>query len=58
MSVTADAVTCSVNGTVVGTYPKADLVAAGKLKSTDGVYGIRFAHNTDATVTGLTMTKN
>ena len=30
----------------------------GKLKSTDGVYGIRFAHNTDATVTGLTMTKN
>jgi len=58
MSVTADAVTCSVNGTVVGTYPKADVVAAGKLKSTDGVYGIRFAHNTDATVTGLTMTKN
>jgi hypothetical protein len=58
MSVTADAVTCSVNGTVVGKYPKADVVAAGKLKSTDGVYGIRFAHNTDATVTGLTMTKN
>ena len=34
------------------------LVTAGKLKSTDGVYGIRFAHNTEATVTGLTMTKN
>ena len=30
---------------------------SGKLKSTDGVYGIRFAHNTDAIVTGLTMTK-
>jgi hypothetical protein len=58
MSVTADAVTCSVNGAVVGKYPKTDLVTAGKLKSTDGVYGIRFAHNTDATVTGLTMTKN
>jgi len=29
----------------------------GRLKSTDGVYGIRFAHNTDATVTGLSMTK-
>jgi hypothetical protein len=27
------------------------------LKSTDGVYGIRFAHNTEATVTGLAMTK-
>jgi hypothetical protein len=33
------------------------VVAAGKLKSTDGVYGIRFAHNTEATVTGLTMTR-
>jgi hypothetical protein len=33
------------------------LVTAGKLKSTDGVYGIRFAHNTDAVVTGLTVTK-
>jgi hypothetical protein len=32
--------------------------AAGKLKSTDGIYGIRFAHNTDATVTGFAMTKN
>ena len=39
-------------------YDKAALVTAGKLKSTDGVYGIRFAHNTEATVSGLTMTKN
>ncbi len=58
MSVSGDNVTCSINGTVVGTYPKSALVAAGKLTSTDGVYGIRFAHNTDAPVTGLTMTKN
>jgi hypothetical protein len=57
MSVNGDDITCSVNGTVVGTYKKADLVSAGKLKSTDGVYGIRFAHNTEATVTGLTLTK-
>jgi hypothetical protein len=34
------------------------VVADGKLKATDGVYGIRFAHNTEATVTGLMMTKN
>ncbi len=53
----ADSVDCAINGTVVATYPKADIVAAGKLKSTDGVYGIRFSHNTDATVTGLTLTK-
>ena len=37
--------------------PRPTLVAAGKLKSTDGVYGIRFAHNTEGIVTGLTMTK-
>jgi hypothetical protein len=57
MSVKGNNVTCSINGTVVGTYKKADLVTAGKLKSTDGVYGIRFAHNTDGLVSGLTVTK-
>lgn len=57
LSVTGDKVECAINGTVVGSYNKADLVTAGKLKSTDGVYGIRFGHNTEATVTGLTMTK-
>jgi hypothetical protein len=57
MSVTPDAVTCSINGTQVASYPKADVVGAGKLKSTDGVYGIRFAHNTEGTVSGLTVTK-
>jgi hypothetical protein len=57
VTVTSDSVQCAINGTVVGTYPKADLVTAGKLTSTDGVYGIRFAHNTEAIVSGLTMTK-
>ena len=57
MSVKDTTVDCSINGTTVASYPKAELVAAGKLKSTDGVYGIRFAHNTDAIVTGLTVTK-
>ena len=58
VSVAGDKVSCSINGTVVGSYDKATLVTAGKLKSTDGLYGIRFAHNTDAIVTGLAMTKN
>ena len=53
MSVTADKVTCSVNGTVVGSYDKAAVVGAGKLKSTDGVYGLRFGHNTEVVVTGF-----
>jgi hypothetical protein len=57
VSVKGDNVTCSINGAVVGTYKKSDVVAAGKLKSTDGVYGVRFAHNTDGVVSGLTVTK-
>ena len=58
VSVKGDKVECAINGTVVGSYDKSALVTAGKLKSTDGVYGLRFAHNTDATVSGLTLTKN
>lgn len=57
VSVKGDQVSCAINGTVVASYPKSELVAAGKLTSTDGVYGIRFAHNTDGTVTGLSVTK-
>ena len=58
LSVKGDKVECSINGAVVASYPKSALVTAGKLKSTDGIYGIRFAHNTEATVTGLTVAKN
>lgn len=57
LSVKGDKVECAINGTVVGSYDKAALVSAGKLKSTDGIYGLRFAHNTEATVTGLAVTK-
>jgi hypothetical protein len=57
LSVKGDRVECAINGKVVASYNKSDLVTAGKLKSTDGVYGIRFAHNTDAIVTDLKMTK-
>jgi hypothetical protein len=58
LSVKGDKISCSINGTEVASYDKSALVTDGKLKSTDGVYGLRFAHNTDVTVTGLTMTKN
>ena len=57
VSVKGDKVQCAINGTVVASYPKSEVVGPGKLKSTDGVYGVRFAHNTDAIVTGLTVTK-
>ena len=57
LSVKGDTVSCSINGKLVWSDQKATLVAAGKLKSTDGVYGLRSAHNTEVFVTGLKMTK-
>jgi len=53
LSVKGGKVECSINGTVVGSYDKSALVTSRKLKSTDGVYGLRFAHNTEVTVTGF-----
>jgi len=58
ISVKGDRAECIINGTVVAGYDKAALVTAGKLKSLDGIYGLRFAHNTEVIVTGLSMTKN
>jgi hypothetical protein len=58
VSVKDGRVECSINGTVVAGYDKAAVVTPGKLTSTDGLYGLRFAHNTDVVVTGLSMTKN
>ncbi|MGH9819307.1 MAG: hypothetical protein ACRD43_03985 [Pyrinomonadaceae bacterium] len=57
ITVKGQTVSCSINKKVVASFDKSALVTAGKLKSTDGVYGIRFAHNTDALVTGLKVTK-
>ena len=57
MTVKGDKVTCSINHKVVASYDRSALVTAGKLKSTDGVYGLRFAHNTDATVTNFKKSK-
>jgi hypothetical protein len=57
VSVKGDKIECAINGQVVGSYDKAVAVGEGKLKSTDGIYGIRFGHNTEALVTGLTLIK-
>lgn len=57
VTVKGDKVSCAINGTKVAEYDKASLIGTGRLKSTDGVFGIRFAHNTDAMVTGLKITK-
>lgn len=54
LTVTAETVSCSINGTVVGTYPRSAVVGEGMLSTTDGVYGIRSGHNTEVRVSGLT----
>lgn len=46
---------CVINGTVVKTFPRGEIVANDKLTSTDGFYGIRVSHNLELTVTGLKM---
>lgn len=57
ISVKGGRVECSINGTVVAGYDKAAVVTPGKLDSTDGVYGLRFAHNTEVMVTGFGIQK-
>jgi hypothetical protein len=57
LSVKGGKVECAINGAVVATYDKSAVVASGKLASTDGAYGIRLAHNTEALVTGFEMTR-
>ena len=44
---------CSINGAVIASYTSDQLVAAGKLTSLDGVYGIRLTHNVDTVITGF-----
>ncbi|MFW6078185.1 MAG: hypothetical protein ACOC8B_01035 [Gemmatimonadota bacterium] len=51
-------VECAINGTVVANYDRSEVVTDGRLASTDGVYGIRFAHNTEAVVEDLTLTEH
>jgi hypothetical protein len=46
---------CVINGTVVRTFERSEFVAADKLTSTDGVYGIRVSHNLERTGSGLAM---
>jgi hypothetical protein len=58
LSVKGDKIECAINGQTVGSYDKSAVVGPNKLTSTDGVYGIRFGHNTEATVKGLALTKD
>ncbi len=57
LSVKGDTVSCSVNGTVVGSWQKSEVTGAGKIASTDGIVGIRVAHNVDVNVKDFKVTK-
>ncbi|MBA3672803.1 MAG: hypothetical protein H0W68_12390 [Gemmatimonadaceae bacterium] len=56
VKVAGDKVECAINGKTVASYDRSALVTAGRLKSTDGTYGLRFAHNTDVHVSGFSVT--
>ena len=55
--VTPEKAECKINGAVVASYPKAELVGAGTLESLDGIAGIRAAHNVDFNVSNWKITK-
>jgi hypothetical protein len=58
MTVREDRVECAINGTVVASYPRAEVLGEGRLATTDGVWGVRFGHNTEAMVTGLEVVRH
>jgi hypothetical protein len=51
--VTGQGADCLINGQVVSSLKRDEIVGPGKLGSTDGVYGLRVTHNVDVTVTGF-----
>ncbi|HEX9368956.1 MAG TPA: hypothetical protein VF921_20165 [Vicinamibacterales bacterium] len=57
MSVKGDKVECKINGTTVASHSKSEVVGAGKLESTDGLVGIRAAHNVDVNIKNFKVTK-
>ena len=57
MSVKGSRVTCSINGTEVASYDKGEVTGAGKIPTTDGIVGIRAAHNVDVNVKDFKITK-
>jgi hypothetical protein len=56
MTVSADKISCSINGKEVWSMPKADAVGPGKLESTDGIYGLRASHNLSIHVSNFGVT--
>lgn len=47
------AVSCAINGVVVATFNSHDVVGDGKLRSLDGMVGVRVGHNAEVMVSGF-----
>jgi len=58
MSVRGGNVECAVNGVTVASYSHSEVVMDGRLGSTDGMWGIRFGHNTEAVVSDLKVVRH
>jgi hypothetical protein len=48
---------CAINGKTVASYARDELVAPGRLESTDGIAGLRVSHNVDVVVSGFGVSK-
>jgi hypothetical protein len=48
---------CAINGQTVASYERSELVAPGRLESTDGIAGLRVSHNVDVVVSGFGVSK-
>lgn len=57
VTVSSDAVSCSINGTEVASYPVSQVTMDGRLRSTDGQVGVRYGHNVEARITGMSITQ-
>lgn len=55
VSVRGSRISCAINGTEVASYDRSNVVGFNRLTSTDGMYGLRFGHNTEVMVTGLAV---
>ena len=57
-SVKGGKASCVINRTAVKTLNSGEVIAADKLTSLDGVYGIRVSHNLELLISGLSMGKS
>ena len=58
ITVGSDAVSCSINGTEVASYPMSQVVTDGRLTTTDGQVGVRYGHNVEARITDMSIMRH